>query len=283
MDIEGVYYCSKCMRRLEEECVCPHCGHEPFHTTADIQHLSEGTFLKDRYLLGAVIGTGGFGVTYAAWDMNLSVPVAIKEYFPVKYAYRDTEESDDILPRGESNILFALGQERFRREAQVLAQFKNIPGVVNIDECFDENGTSYIVMEYVHGMPLDEYVHAHKPTSDALLQMMLQPIRALEIIHRQGVHHRDITPRNLLVQEDGSIKLIDFGSAREIEHTTNLIVVSDGYAPIEQYDTQRPQGPWGDIYSISATLYHMLTGVMLPAAIGRTKQDPLKKPSELGV
>jgi len=283
MDIEGLYYCSKCMRRLEEEGVCPHCGYDSFHTPVDIQHLSEGTLLRERYLLGAVIGTGGFGVTYAAWDMNLSVPVAIKEYFPVKYAYRDAEESDDILLRAEGRSLFALGLERFRREAQVLAQFKNIPGIVNVNECFDENGTAYIVMEYVHGVPLDAYVQAHKPTPRALLQMMLQPISALEIIHRQGVHHRDITPRNLLVQEDGSIKLIDFGSAREIEHTTNLIVVSDGYAPIEQYDTQRPQGPWGDIYSVSATIYHMLTGVMPPAAISRTKHDTLKKPSQLGV
>lgn len=198
-----------------------------------------------------MIGTGGFGVTYAAWDMNLSVPVAIKEYFPVKYAYRDAEKSDDILLRTEGRILFVLGLERFRLEAQVLAQFKNIPGIVNVNECFDENGTAYIVMEYVHGVPLDTYVQAHKPTPRVLLQMMLQPISALEIIHRQGVHHRDITPRNLLVQEDGSIKLIDFGSAREIEHTTNLIVVSDGYAPIEQYDTQRPQAR-GETYTASA-------------------------------
>lgn len=234
-------------------------------------------------MLGAVIGTGGFGVTYAAWDVNLSVPVAIKEYFPVKYAHRNTEESDDVLLRPEGRSLYVLGLERFRREAQVLAQFKNIPGVVNINECFNENGTSYIAMEYVHGVPLDEYVRVNKPASKELLQMMLRPISALEIIHRQGVHHRDITPRNLLVQEDGSIKLIDFGSAREIEHTTNLIVVSDGYAPVEQYDTQRPQGPWGDIYSISATIYHMLTGVMPPPAISRTKHDSLRKPSELGV
>lgn len=284
MDIDGSYYCSKCMRTVDNDSqVCPHCGYAPSPLVADSQHLAEGTFLKDRYLIGAVIGAGGFGVTYAAWDENLSVPVAIKEYFPVKYAHRNTEESDAIVAHDESRGLFVLGLDRFRREAQVLAQFQNVPGIVNINECFDENETAYIAMEFVHGVPLDEYVREHKPSPKKLLDIMLPAINALEIIHRQGINHRDIKPENLLVQEDGSIKLIDFGSAREVEHVTNLIVVSDGYAPLEQYDLKQPQGSWVDVYGISATIYHMLTGVMPKVSISRAKNDALKAPSKLGV
>ena len=284
MDIDGSYYCSKCMRTVDNDSqICPHCGYDPSNLATDSQHLAEGTFLKDRYLIGAVIGAGGFGVTYAAWDENLSVPVAIKEYFPVKYAYRNTEESDAIVAHDESRGLFVLGLDRFRREAQVLAQFQNVPGIVKINECFDENETAYIAMEFVHGVPLDEYVREHRPSPKKLLNIMLPAINALEIIHRQGINHRDIKPDNLLVQEDGSIKLIDFGSAREVEHVTNLIVVSDGYAPLEQYDLKQPQGPWGDVYGISATIYHMLTGVMPEASISRAKHDTLKAPSKLGV
>lgn len=284
MDIDGSYYCSKCMRTVDNDSqICPHCGYDPSNLAADSQHLAEGTFLKDRYLIGAVIGAGGFGVTYSAWDENLSVPVAIKEYFPVKYAHRNTEESDAIVAHDESRGLFALGLDRFRREAQVLAQFQNVPGIVNINECFDENETAYIAMEFVHGVPLDEYVREHKPSPKKLLNIMLPAINALEIIHRQGINHRDIKPDNLLVQEDGSIKLIDFGSAREVEHVTNLIVVSDGYAPLEQYDLKQPQGPWVDVYGISATIYHMLTGVMPEASISRAKNDTLKSPTKLGV
>ena len=284
MDIYGIYYCSKCMRKIEDDTqICPHCNYDPANVTVNSQHLAEGTFLNDRYLLGAVIGAGGFGVTYAAWDENLSVPVAIKEYFPVKYAYRNIEDSDELLPYEESRGLFALGLDRFRREAQVLAQFQNVPGIVNINECFDENETAYIAMEFVHGVPLDAYVREHHPSPKKLLEIMLPAINALEIIHRQGINHRDIKPDNLLVQEDGSIKLIDFGSAREVEHVTNLIVVSDGYAPLEQYDLKQPQGPWVDVYGISATIYHMLTGVMPEASISRAKNDTLKAPSKLGV
>ncbi len=284
MDIDGVYYCSRCMRKIDDDTqVCPHCGYDPANVVINSQHLAEGTFLNNRYLLGGVIGAGGFGVTYAAWDENLSVPVAIKEYFPVKYAYRNIEESDELLPHEESRGLFALGLSRFRKEAQVLAQFQNVPGIVNINECFDENETAYIAMEFVHGMPLDEYVRKNHPSPKKLLNIMLPAINALEIIHRQGINHRDIKPENLLVQEDGSIKLIDFGSAREVEHVTSLIVVSDGYAPLEQYDLKQPQGPWSDVYSISATIYHMLTGVTPEASISRAKHDTLKKPSKLGV
>ena len=284
MDIDGVYYCSRCMRKLDqEEQICPHCGYDAASAQVSSQHLEEGTFLNDRYLLGAVIGAGGFGVTYAAWDENLSVPVAIKEYFPVKYAHRNVAESDEILPHEEGRAPFALGLSRFRREAQVLAQFQNVPGIVNINECFDENGTAYIAMEFVHGVPLDVYVRERKPTPRKLLEIMLPAINALETIHRQGVNHRDVKPENLLVQEDVSIKLIDFGSAREVEHVTNLIIVSDGYAALEQYDLNQPQGPWVDVYGISATIYHMLTGVMPDAAISRAKHDKLKKPTRLGV
>ncbi|MBQ2990933.1 MAG: leucine-rich repeat protein [Clostridia bacterium] len=283
MDIEGTYYCSRCMKQMEEDGACPHCGYDAAQSEKNASHLDSGTLLHDRYQLGAVIGAGGFGVTYAAWDHNLQIPVAVKEYFPARFAYRNTADSDDIRAYETLETVYQLGLNRFRQEAQVLAQFRNLSGVVQVNEYFEENNTCYIAMEYVHGVALDEYVKENHPDAKTLIGMMKQVIDSLEIIHRQGIHHRDIKPENLLVQEDGSIKLIDFGSAREIEHVTNLIVVSDGYAPVEQYDLQQVQGPWSDIYSLCATMYHMLTDEMPPVSIGRVKVDTLKRPSALGV
>jgi len=283
MDIDGVYYCSKCMRRLDAEGACPHCGYDPEAEEENSHTLCEGTFLNDRYIFGAVIGSGGFGVTYAAWDVNLQTPVAVKEYFPGHLAWRNAEESDEIVPNPADRAAFRIGLDRFKREAQILAQLRNIPGVVNVYESFEDNGTCYIVMEYVRGVPLDTYVQENRPDAKALLAMMRAPIHALEIIHKQGVSHRDITPRNMLVQADGSVKLIDFGAAREIGHETQLVTASDGYAPIEQYDMERQQGPWGDIYSLSATIYHMLTGVRPTSSLSRVKRDTLVPPKKLGV
>lgn len=199
-------------------------------------------------------------MTYAAWDTNLDVPVAVKEYFPTDLAFRDVLESDDLTPIPGRSELYAHGLRRFYTEAQVLAGFRKIPGVAGVTDHFGENGTAYIVMEFIHGVPLEDYVRIHKPAPRAIIAMLEETILALADIHRQGVQHRDITPRNLLVQEDGSVKLIDFGSTIRREQAGGLPVVSDGYSPPEQYTGNEPQDPWGDVYGVCATLLHMITG-----------------------
>lgn len=283
MDISGVYYCSKCMLQMEEDGACPHCGYDPDKKEIIRKHLEEGCFLNDRYLLGSVIGSGGFGITYAAWDTLLDMPVAIKEYFPRDFADRDVRDGDEVLVREKHETEYKLGLRRFIQESRVLAMFSQVPGIVNVSDCFEENETFYFVMEYVRGVPLDVYAQEHKLDAKQLLGMMRGVIDALEAVHAQGVLHRDITPKNLMVLEDGSVKLIDFGAARKMDREGSVVIVTEHYAPVEQYDNTREQGPWTDIYSLCATMYEMLTAVVPKESLARKYRDELKTPSSLGI
>ncbi len=285
MDICGEYFCSRCMRRLEtdDSGLCPHCGYDHAHPARSTDQLEEGTILAERYQLGAVIGRGGFGITYAAWDETLRLPVAVKEFFPRDFASRDVRTSYDVITGDKYHTEYNLGLRRFIEESRVLAMFQNVPGIVNVSDCFEENDTFYIVMEYVHGVTLDVWVSEHKPDAKTLLSMFRGPIDALDAVHRQGVQHRDIKPSNMLVEESGAIKLIDFGSARLQTHQGKSIVLTEKYAPVEQYDLKQQQGPWTDVYSLCATMYEMLTGAELQTSISRQHHDELAAPSSLGV
>lgn len=287
MNIQERYYCSKCMRELAEECVCPFCGYDPMAPVSEWA-LEEGTLLQHgRYQLGAVIGAGGFGITYAAWDHTLQLPVAIKEYFPSSLAGRDTRISDDLVPAEESRTAYELGLERFRRESRILASLQNVKSVVDIFDWFDGNQTAYLVMEFVRGVTIDDYVKAEKPSPEQLFRMLRDAIDALDAVHRIGVLHRDISPSNLMVREDGSITLIDFGSAallaRRAGGGDRTILVNKAYAALEQYDPDGEQGPWTDVYGMSATIYALLTGARPPEAVARREHDSLVPPREKGV
>ena len=287
MNIQERYFCSKCMRELPEECVCPFCGYDPMSPASDWA-LEEGTlFQHGRYQLGSVIGAGGFGITYAAWDHTLQVPVAIKEYFPSSLAGRDTRISDDLVPVPENRTAYELGLERFRRESRILASLQNVKSVVDIFDWFDGNQTAYLVMEFVRGVTIDTYTAAEKPSPEQLFRMLRDAIDALDAVHRIGVLHRDISPSNLMVKEDGSVTLIDFGSAALLERrargSDRTILVNKAYAALEQYDPDGEQGPWTDVYGISATIYALLTGHSPPEAVARREHDTLKPPREWGV
>ena len=274
MDISGVYLCSRCMRPIEEEAVCPYCGYDHREQENENPALSRGTLLNGRYQLGSVIGFGGFGITYAAYDEVLQTPVAIKEYFPREFARRDTEETDDLQVSEENRSLYQVGREHFIREARVLGMMKDIRGVVTVQDYFEENETAYIVMEYIRGTPLEAYAGKVKPGQ--LFAMLREPIDALTVLHKQGILHRDITPSNLLVQEDGSVKLIDFGAAARMDREQSMILITKRYAPLEQYGTSgQALGPWTDIYGLCATIYHVLTGEAPPDALSRSQKDEL--------
>lgn len=289
MIIHEKAYCSRCLKPMEQAGPCPFCGYDSRHAPSFPFALEERTVLKNRYLLGAVIGAGGFGITYAAWDKVLGTPVAIKEYFPRDCVTRDIDESDDVLllPGDENLALFRIGLDRFLREAQLLAMLSSVPGIVSVHDYFEANDTAYIVMEYLRGETLGDYYQREKPAYPQLLSMLRQPIDALIACHKQGVLHRDISPDNLFVLEDGSVKLIDFGAAARMERQAQgkdqSVLLRRSFAPLEQYEKEGNQGPWTDVYALCATLYALLHGEPAPEAPLRSLHSSLPGLSHLPI
>lgn len=172
MNINEKYYCSKCMRELTEDTTCAFCGYVS-DSSQNRQILEEGTlFQNGRYQLGAVLGAGGFGITYAAWDWALGHPVAIKEYFPESICTRDIWEDDSVIISEEDKQAYQIGLLRFNREARILAALQNIKSVVTVHDCFEDNNTAYIVMEYVRDKPLDQYVQEKNLTPQQIFDLL---------------------------------------------------------------------------------------------------------------
>lgn len=283
MEIKGMIYCSRCMRRMETDGPCPHCGYDGMQER-NFSVLEEGTLLNGKYQLGAVIGQGGFGITYAAWDENLDRPVAVKEYFPADFVTRNTDVSDEVTCLEKYQTIFLEGRLRFERESHLLAALQEIPNVVKVLDYFSENNTAYIVMEYIHGVPLDEWIAGQTMKPAQVLQFMRPVADALTLLHCQGVVHRDLKPDNMLVDNDGSIRLIDFGAAMEINQHGGTVILSRGYAPVEQYGKEYGrQGPWSDVYGLAAVIYQLLTGEAPQEALLRAQRDELKSPAAMGV
>ena len=271
------------MRRMEEEGPCPNCGYDGTQER-NLSVLEEGTLLNEKYQLGAMIGQGGFGITYAAWDENLERAVAVKEYFPADFVTRNTEVSDEVVCLEKYRAAFLEGRLRFEREGRLLAALQEIPNVVKVLDFFSENNTAYIVMEYIHGVPLDQWCKQQKLKPAQILQHMRPVADALVLLHRQGVVHRDLKPDNLLVEDSGVIWLIDFGSAMQAERHGGTIILSRGYAPVEQYGKEYGrQGPWSDVYGLAAVVYELLTGEAPQEALLRVTKDDLKSPAARGI
>lgn len=268
------------MRELEDDMICPHCGYDPTGPT-NSSELEEGTPLGGgRYLIGAVIGRGGFGITYAAWDLVLDIPVAIKEYFPAKDCERDSQENYTVTIRDDCRQYYQVGLRSFLREAQILAMFQNLSAVVQVYDCFEENGTAYIVMEYVRGETLLTYTQKKEIQRKELLKLIRPIFDDLILIHKAGVLHRDISPTNILVKEDGSVKLIDFGAAMDLsDESSQNPSLNRSFAAPEQYDSQGRQGPWTDVYGLAATIYELLSVERLPAVSDRLADDRLNRRS----
>lgn len=283
MDIDGRNYCPHCMLLTTEE-VCPHCGFCEHTLKENFTALEQGILLNDRYMIGTVIGQGGFGITYSAWDEILGKPVAIKEFFPAAYVTRNVLYSDDVIPVKKHEGIYLDGLLRFRREAQILSSLEEIPNVVNVQDFFSENNTAYIVMEFIHGETLDTWMEHRNLSSDQILHLMRPIVDALVRLHKQGIVHRDLKPGNMLVEEDGSLRLIDFGSATVLDRPLDTVLLTRKYAPIEQYNSEHgKQGPWSDVYGIAAVFYALLTGQEPEDAILRLQEDHLQSPSACGV
>ena len=250
--------------------------------------LRKGTRLIGRYTIEGVLGQGGFGITYLGIDELHEKKVAIKEFFPQGIVTRNIEYQDTVTVTfvGEKDN-YEKGKERFLKEARTMAKFSKDEGIVKALDFFEINNTAYIVMEYLEGITLKQYLRENQRIApEDLIELLVPLIEALDEIHSQGMIHRDISPDNIMVLPDGRIKLMDFGAARdytEFGEKSLSIVLKPGYAPPEQYQTHGVQGPWTDIYALCATMYKCITGENPPDAIERVMDDSLKKISEFGI
>lgn len=285
--MEEARRCPHCMaENTPDAAVCTRCGAGMDAQNAPHQ-LPVGALLAGRYRVGGCIGEGGFGITYAGWDETLDMKVAVKEYYPAGNVNRYNTQSLSVEPtNAESGAFFEHGRTRFLDEARTLAKFAYSANIVGVRDCFFENNTAYIVMEFLEGESLSRYLREHGPMPFAQALALLDPVMAaLEGIHAKGLVHRDISPSNLMLLTNGGVKLLDFGTARgasPVGERSLSVVLKPGYAPEEQYISHGAQGPWSDVYAMSATLYRMITGQTPENALNRMPSDPLPAPSALG-
>ena len=248
--------------------------------------LPVGSVLAGQYVIEAVLGQGGFGITYRALDHKTNKKVAIKEFFPDSMA---TRTQTTVVPfTGERGESYEYGKECFLEEAKTLAEFIGNENIVRIHCYFEENGTAYFVMDYVEGVSFDDYIKRNggRLTFEDTTKILIPVMDALYVVHSKGIIHRDVTPDNIFITSDGIVKLLDFGAARYSlgDKSCSLdVVLKHGFAPKEQYTRRGKQGPYTDVYALGATYYFALTGKRPPDSIERMDEDDLIAPSTLGV
>ena len=280
--------CYNCFQEREaQEGSCPYCGFDLAENEKKFPvALRAGTVLNGRYIVGRVLGQGGFGITYLALDTQLNAKVAIKEFMPNDIATRiGTTVSVAMDTKSEE---FAYGAERFQEEARTLAKFIGNPNIAAVTSYFDENDTSYFVMDYIEGISFKTYIanHGGKVSVEEALNVMIPVLRALTAVHAEGFIHRDVTPDNIYITKDGMVKLLDFGSARYSigDKSKSLdVILKVGYAPKEQYIRRSRQGPFTDVYSCAACFYAAITGFLPPESLERLDHDELVPISQCGI
>lgn len=269
--------CFACMREYNNtNNTCPYCGYVHGTPQEDEVMLAQGTVLQGKYLIGKAIGRGGFGITYVGYNLILKQKIAIKEFFPRGYADRKGADRISVVSSSNEKI-YEKSKKRFITEAQTLANFNAVSGIVSIYDCFEENGTAYIVMEYLEGMTLDTYKKTvDKMDFETVKRIASSVCDTLALIHSRGIIHRDISPDNIFYCNNGEIKLIDFGTVKQSFSSgseSSLIIVKHGYTPIEQYSDTGHITQQSDIYSLGATIYFLLTDIVIQAASGRICDD----------
>ncbi len=281
--------CLGCMEQyIDSVNICPHCGYVEGTPPKEAYHLEPGTVIRKQYLIGKVLGYGGFGITYMGFDSFLNRKVAIKEYLPGEFSTRMLGQTHLTVYGNESAEQFSLGLKSFVDEAKRLAKFNYIDGVVDIYDSFMENNTGYIIMEFLDGKTSKELLKERggKIPYEEAYDIILPIVRTLKEVHKVGIVHRDISPDNIFITKDGKIKLLDFGASRYATslHSKSLsVILKPGYAPEEQYRSRGNQGPWSDIYAVGATFYKMLTGITPEESMERAMHDTLVEPSKLGI
>jgi serine/threonine protein kinase len=267
--------------------ICPACGYTQGTPPKEAYHMAPESILNGKYVIGRVLGYGGFGVTYLGWDVQLEHKVAIKEYLPSDFSTRMPGETKLTIYHGEAGDQFAAGLERFVAEAQRLAKFNSTEGIVDIYDTFVENSTGYIVMQFLDGFTVKEMIDTNGALPyDTARDIVVKVLETLKEVHKAGVIHRDLSPDNIFITHKNEVKLLDFGAARYATtlHSKSLsVILKPGYAPEEQYRSRGNQGSWSDIYALAATFYKMLTGITPDEAMERAIQDTVLPPSKLGI
>jgi serine/threonine protein kinase len=280
--------CPNCFAPLNGRSSCPRCDYNYNNVKQPIGVLEPFTALSNRYLVGRVLGKGGFGVTYISKDIVSNKSCAIKEYMPAEYSKRESGTKNiNPFSDNKSRYVFNHGREKFVEEARTLYKLKEDPIVVDIWDYFNENNTAYLVMELLEGMDLRKRAKLNHGTIDPSFakDVFLTVASSLMEIHKKNILHRDLSPENIFVTNNNEIKLIDFGAARNYVSTQNKgmsILLKPGFAPPEQYSVDGVQGPWSDVYALCATFYNVVSGRKLIDALYRYRGE--KQPSlyELG-
>ena len=282
--------CMKCMTgTINEEGKCTNCGAINATEKNGSMQLPVRAILKGKYLVGRVIGESGLGITYIGYDQELKKRVAIKEFYPKYNARRMSADGITICPYDEGTAEeFESEKENFINEARILEKFRNEDGVVSVMDYFMENGTAYIVMEYIDGFTLKSY--AGKTMSMAEALKVFKPVmETLAKIHNAGIIHRDICPENIVISKDFTkAYLIDFGTAEDVKNGHNMSnYCKSFYSPIEQRCAQTSdkmqQGTWTDVYALCVTIYGCITGRVMSDSVSRLMEDDIIMPRELGV
>ena len=284
------HLCLGCMAYMDNpDKPCTVCGWEP-KIKNQTHQLALGSPLHGNYMVGRVLGQGGFGITYIAWDINQGQKVAIKEYYPNGLVFRE-QDHYTVTPYSSQEVVsfFDQGRARFFSESENLSKFESDPNIISVKDFFEENGTAYIVMEFVEGQTLEHYLSTlSRPMFLADILAMLAPVvDSLEQVHKAGLIHRDISPDNIMISDEGEVKLLDFGAARVSSPQGQrklTVTVKMNYAPPEQFDTHGEQGAWTDVYALAATIYNAITGRIPTSSMTRWKEhETLQRPTALGI
>ncbi len=285
MYTEDFYLCPNCFEPIDSSNnICKHCNYVLTKKSKNIYALPPMTVIAQRYILGRVLGSGGFGITYIAKDLLNEKIYAVKEYLPFNWIYRNDTE---ICPTSDQKkIMFEHGKKRFLDEAKMLNKFSHNKNIVHVENFFASNNTAYLVMEYLDGVNFRTLINKNggKVPFNVAKEVFLLVANALKDIHSQNVLHRDISAENIYITKNAEVKLIDFGSARFVSADSDKslsIMLKPGTAPIEQYSNKGNQGPWTDIYSLASTFYLAVTGIPVLEATKRFQNDSLVPIGEL--
>ena len=263
--------CNQCMEKLNEGNICPHCGYDESKSQDIPYALQPGTILNGKYLIGNVLGQGGFGITYIGLDLALDIKVAIKEYYVTSSASRVDGKTQQVYWMHKPDNM-----DHFIKEARRMAKLEKMPEIAHVRDVFYANNTAYIIMEYVNGQTLKQYLQKNGTMSwEHTIRLMLPVISALGRVHSEYIIHRDVTPDNLMMEPQGTLRVLDLGAAGDLSQNNgqaSQMVAREGFSPYEQYLKNGKIGPWTDVYSVCATIYYCCTGKVIPDAYARVDQ-----------